>query len=76
MDAYPNPFQDHVTIDLGTIHPSLRLIVRNALGQAVVDEMRSGVQRIELTITDVPGIYSVEVGCAVGERALFRVVKE
>lgn len=76
VEAYPNPFHDQVTIRLGAIHPSWRVIVRDALGRSVIDEMRSGVQRFELTITDAPGIYSVDVKCADGERALFNVVKE
>ena len=76
VDVYPNPFHDHVTIDLGTIQRSLHVIVRNALGQVVVNETRTGTQRIELTITDAPGIYSVEVKWADGERACFPVIKE
>lgn len=75
-DPYPNPFQDHVTIDLGAFHPSVQVIARNALGQVIVNEQRTSVQRFDLRITDAPGIYSVEVRCLEGERALFRVVKE
>ena len=74
--AYPNPFHDQVTIELGVFRSSMEVIARNVLGQEVIRETQASTDRAVLRIPGPPGVYAVELRTNDGRIAVVNVVKE
>ena len=73
--AYPNPTPGELNIDLGAVHPTVEVTVRNALGQVVMHQSFSDIKTLQLSIPGEAGLYMVEV-TSQSKIALLKVMKK
>lgn len=76
LRLHPNPVQGNVVIELGAVHTGIDVIVRNALGQVLMNETHTSVDRLDLAINGDAGVYSVQLQADDGKRAVLKFVKE
>ncbi|MBK7692339.1 MAG: T9SS type A sorting domain-containing protein [Bacteroidetes bacterium] len=58
---YPNPTKDAVNIELDTRYEEVRVLIKNVLGQMVLQKSYRNVNGFQLTIPGEAGIYFMEV---------------
>jgi hypothetical protein len=75
FSAYPNPFSEHVTIDLGKVFNYAMVEVRNIMGQVVFAKNYKSIQLLELELNGASGVYVVHVQTKDGTSSL-KVIKE
>ncbi len=73
--AFPNPTAGELNIDLGTAHPAVEVIARNALGQVVMHQSFSDIKTLQLSIPGEAGLYMVEINSN-DKKALLTVMKK
>ncbi|MEM6264760.1 MAG: T9SS type A sorting domain-containing protein [Bacteroidota bacterium] len=73
--AYPNPTNGQLSIDMGSTYPEVSVVVRNVMGQEVLNQDYRATQQIDLILEHAPGIYFVEVSTG-DERKVFEILKK
>ncbi|MDX2284707.1 MAG: T9SS type A sorting domain-containing protein [Bacteroidia bacterium] len=76
LQAYPNPADDQVQIELGDAYAGVQAAVRNLAGQLLRVQALGAARTADLDLGGLPdGIYLIEVSARTGERAVLRIVK-
>ncbi|MCB0536385.1 MAG: T9SS type A sorting domain-containing protein [Bacteroidetes bacterium] len=73
--VYPNPTNSIVNIDMGTVNDELNIVIRNQLGQEVLEKSFSGANLLQFNIEGAAGIYFIEISSG-NKRATLKVFKE
>jgi hypothetical protein len=61
FSIFPNPTSEKFSIDFGEEIKSIKVTIRNLLGQEMYSENFNEKRVVDLSINDVPGIYFVEI---------------
>lgn len=61
FSIFPNPTSEKFSIDFGDEIKSIKVTIRNLLGQEMYSENFNEKRVVDLSINDVPGIYFVEI---------------
>lgn len=61
IKLYPNPTNDKIYVDLGSVVENLKMVLRNSFGEVIQSKKHNGVEKIELNMQDAPGIYFIEL---------------
>jgi PKD repeat protein len=72
---YPNPTAGDVNIDLGTTNNNVAVIIRNTLGQVVLQKPYVDASILQLNIPGESGVYFIEVTSG-DKKAIWKVIKE
>jgi len=75
IQLYPNPTNENVTIDLGSSFSDVTVIVRNSLGQELIHKNYLTMNRIDLKIEGVSGIYFITI-TSDNKNAILKVIKK
>jgi len=75
LQAYPNPTQNTLTIDLGTIHSSISINISNAIGQRIQSTTYTNTQALDLNIEGLPGWYFIQIETEKGSQTI-KVLKQ
>lgn len=76
LKIYPNPSKGKLHIDLGQKYPSVKLRVRNILGEIISKQDFLQVDQIHFEVKGPAGFYLVEIQLAEFEFAQFKITKE
>ncbi len=74
--AMPNPTSGRFVIQLSNEFKANKVIVRNILGETIINKTLNATQKIELNINTDNGIYFVEVQATNGARTTIKVIKQ
>ncbi|HQK97590.1 MAG TPA: T9SS type A sorting domain-containing protein [Bacteroidia bacterium] len=61
MVVFPNPFEEQLNINLGSVYTDVAVIVKNAIGQETLRKTYSSANKLNLDIKGEVGMYFVEV---------------
>jgi hypothetical protein len=61
MVLFPNPFEEQLNINLGSVYTDVAVIVKNAIGQETLRKTYSSANKLNLDIKGEVGMYFVEV---------------
>ena len=75
FSIFPNPTSEKFSIDFGEEMKSIKIIIRNLLGQEMYSENFFEKRLIDLSIKDVPGIYFLEIETDLQKR-VFKILKK
>jgi hypothetical protein len=75
LQAYPNPTQNTLTLDLGTIQPSISINISNAIGEKVQSTNYTNTQALDLNIEGLPGWYFIQIETKKG-RETIKILKQ
>lgn len=74
LSVYPNPFKVAINIDMGKSYEGVIVIIRNSIGQEVLNESHSGSNLLEVNIPGEAGLYFIEV-ISNDRKAILKVIK-
>lgn len=57
ISIYPNPMNQHTTIDLGKVYEEVEIQIVNQLGQVVVNQKFESTEHINIELTEDRGVY-------------------
>ncbi len=73
--VYPNPAVQEFTIDLGTIHETARVSIKDVMGRIVHTSNYAFTSTIQVSLNESAGLYFIEI--ASGEkRAMLKVINQ
>lgn len=72
---YPNPTKGEININLGVTYDIINVIVRNQIGQVVLNQSFKGLSVLQLDIPGLAGMYFIEVRSQ-NKNEILKVVKE
>lgn len=75
LTIYPNPTSSIINLDMGTSYDELYIVIRNQLGQEVLEKSFSGANPLQFNIEGTAGIYFIEISSG-NKRATLKIVKE
>ena len=75
LQAYPNPTQNTLTVDLGTVHSTVNINVSNTIGQKVQSFNATNTQRLDLNLEGLPGWYFIQIETEKGSKTV-KVLKQ
>lgn len=75
LSFYPNPTKGLLNIEMNRKFAIIEIVVRNAFGRVVTTEYFTNSKHIDFEITDVPGIYFVEIKTESAKKSVFKVIK-
>ena len=62
LNVYPNPVDNHLTIDLGSNHKKVQVTIADIIGKVVYTTKAKDTQRVEVNTNDfADGIYVVQI---------------
>jgi hypothetical protein len=73
--AFPNPTDGQLNIQLGSVYSNVHVIVRNPLGQQILNKYYTSTSSLNLSIDGDAGIYFVEIK-ENNRKAVLKVVRE
>lgn len=73
--AFPNPTNGKLYIELGNVFSNVNVIVRNTLGQEVINNNYNSTNKLDLTIDGQPDIYFIEI-ITNDKKTVLNVMKE
>lgn len=75
--VYPNPTKDMVSIDLGKIRNSIKITLKNNLGQLVLMQNFEATDYIDLSITNQEtGLYFLQIETSLGKLKNIKICKD
>ena len=75
LQVYPNPTQNTLTVDLGTVHSTVNIIVSNTIGQKVQSVHYTNTQSLDLNIEGLPGWHFIQIETEKGSETI-KVLKQ
>ena len=75
LQVYPNPTQNALTVDLGTIHSTINITVFNTIGQRVQSFNHTNTESLDLNLEGLPGWYFIQIETEKGSRTI-KVLKQ
>ena len=75
VQAYPNPTEGEITIDLGKVYEDVSVKIMTTTGQVVSSKMFTTTNQFELAVDGTAGLYILEIQTKTGERAIIKVTK-
>ena len=75
LQVYPNPTQNALTVDLGTIHSTVNINISNAIGQRVQAANYTNSQILDLNLEGLAGWYFIQIETEKGSETI-KVLKQ
>jgi hypothetical protein len=75
IQLYPNPSNGEFYIDLGSEYKEVNVVIYDQAGKQVRTEKFDNQQRIKMFLSELAGIYCIELTTDSGEKAMLKVVK-
>jgi len=75
LRLFPNPTAGKLTIDMGSSHGKLEVVVTDVIGKIVDASTVTDAQTIDMTLRGANGYYLITVRDYAGHQAQFRVIK-
>jgi hypothetical protein len=75
LQAYPNPTQNTLTLDLGTMYTSIGINITNTIGQSIQSTNYTNTQTLDLNLEGLPGWYFIQIQTEKGSRTI-KVLKQ
>ncbi len=73
---YPNPTENNLILEFGKVFKNLNLVLRNSLGQILDVKSARHINRMEIKIDEVSGVYLLEISDQKNQIAVVRIIKK
>lgn len=75
LQVFPNPTDNQLHIDLGSVYQNVTIRLTNALGQVVAEKQYGNLKETQIEVKGTTGLYLLEIRTQEGTSAVVKVLK-